>query len=733
MSGKGNLTGHFTLPAQKGMDKEVQMLCKKWGADAIRDSDGTTLSPEILNLGHEVYSTICLIRADQQWAQAHPDQCQQKYLMSFPVTSQNGGELRIKIQKGYSHEQFKIDSKHDPKKYWEVIDRTIGQVVSISNWRYLESSQEVLIRNADKWHIYTVNFLVYQIWETTSMYNYITNNWTGEHQMGVDPRQPQTYKHLLEYLDQWLQSHSKTDVVRFTSMMYQFPLIKNENRETIYLEWTGYMDAMSALAMDEFEKEKGYRLRSEDIVDEGYFNNSCRVPKPEFLDWMGFVQKFVRGYTKQCVEMVHKYGKKAVLFFCDHWIGTEPYMEGFEDLGFDGIIGPCLSGVELRRITDVPGNAIKEVRLYPYFFEVNLQDEPVFKDGGDPVKECKKWWKGIRRALLRRCADRIGFGGYLDLAMKYPDFIDYVGQLADEFRTVLDRTKKTPAYNIGKKVAVLDVWGKLRSWMHNENWPQGHIPECLCGLPVEVEFISFDDIRKNGISDDIGIIINWGRANSAWSGGENWIDIDIVEKIRQWVHKGGGFIGVEDPTAYEYQGRCFQLADVLGVQKETGNTLGWGKNIKPAVSKTHFILEDAAGNIDFGVSNSAVYLNSVKAELLAGNPDKVLLSTHTFGKGKAVYLADYKHNPENIRMVHRAILWAAGLENKLKIWFSSNYNTDCAYYPEVKEFVVMNNTDVAQKTTVYNAEGKSGDVSLKPMEIRWFTLDQINQNCTGSK
>ena len=733
MSYTANLTGRFTLPAQKGMDKEVQILCKKWGADAIRDSDGTTLSPEILNMGHEVYSTICLIRADQQWAKTHPDQCQQKYLMSFPISCQSNEEFKIKILKGYSHEQFMIDSKHDPKKYWEVIDRTIGEVVSTNNWQYLEPSQEVLIRNPQKWHIYTVNFLVYQIWETTSMYNYITNNWTGEHQMGLDPRQPQTYKHLLEYLDLWLASHPKTDVVRFTSMMYQFPLIKNAKRETVYLEWTGYLDAMSALAMDEFEKEKGYRLRSEDIIDEGYFNNCSRVPKKEFLDWMDFVKKFVRAYTKQCVDMVHKYGKKAVLFFCDHWIGTEPYMEGFTELGFDGIIGPCLSGVELRRITDVPGDMIKEVRLYPYFFAVNLQDEPVFQEGGDPVKECKKWWKGIRRALLRRCADRIGFGGYLDLAMKYPDFLDYVEQLADEFRTILCRTQKTFAYNIGKKVAMLDAWGKARSWMHNENWPEGHIPECLSGLPAEVEFISFDDIRRNGISGDIGVIINWGRANSAWSGGKNWIDPDVVEKIRQWAYQGGGFIGVEDPTACEYQGRFFQLADVLGVQKEVGNTLGWGKNIKSAVNRAHFILEDSAAEVELGASSSAVYLSSEKTELLAGTHDKVLLSTHAFGKGRAVYLANYKHNPENIRILYRAILWAAGLENKLKIWFSSNYNTDCAYYPQVKEFIVMNNTNVSQKTTVYNSDGKSTDISLKPMEMTWFTLDQINQNCNVSK
>jgi 1,3-beta-galactosyl-N-acetylhexosamine phosphorylase len=733
MGSSKKLTGHFTLPAQKGMDKEVQLLCKKWGADAIRDSDGTTLSPEILNLGHEVYSTICLIRADQQWAKEHPDQCQQKFLISSPVCCKSGDELRIKILKGYSPEQFAIDNIHDPKKYWQVIDRTTGEILNTENWRFLADEQEVLICNPKHWHIYTVNFLVYQIWETTSMYNYITNNWTGEHQMGVDPRQPLTKKHLLDYLEKWLNEHPKTDVVRFTSLMYQFPLIKDEKRETIYLEWTGYLDAMSALALDEFEKESGYRLTSEDIVDEGYFNNSSRLPKKKFLDWMNFVQKFVRGYAKQCVDIVHSRGKKAVLFFCDHWIGTEPYLEGFNELGFDGIIGPCLSGVELRRITDVPGDSIKEVRLYPYFFKVNLQDEPVFQKGGDPVKECKKWWKGIRRALLRKQADRIGFGGYLDLAMKYPDFIDYVGQLSDEFRTVLDKTKKTPAYTIGKKVAILDVWGKSRSWMHNENWPAGHIPECLCGLPVDVEFISFDDIRKNGIAKDIGIIINWGRANSSWSGGKNWIDDDIVAKIRQWVYSGGGFIGVEDPTVCEYQGRFFQLADVLGVQKEIGNTLGWGKNIKPPLNKKHFILEDMNVDIDLGTNNSSVYISGDKTELLAGEFNKVLLAVNSFGKGRTVYMADYLHKPENIRLVFRAIIWAAGLENKLQKWFSSNYNTDCAYYPQVKEFVIMNNTQENQKTKVYNGTGKSANISLKPMEMKWFTLDEINNKCGRAK
>jgi 1,3-beta-galactosyl-N-acetylhexosamine phosphorylase len=729
MTTQNKLTGHFTLPAQKGMDKEVKMLCEKWGVDAVRDSDGTILSPEILCIGPDVYSTICLIRADQAWAKSHPGQCQQKFLMSYPVTCNADGELKIKIQKGYSQEQFRIDTDHAPEKYWEVVDRTANKVIDVRDWRYLESG-EVLIRNPIKWHVYTINFLVYQIWESTSMYNYITNNWTGDHQMGVDPRQPQTGEHLLKYLDQWLETHPDTDYVRFTSMIYQFPLIKNEKRENVYQDWSGYLDPISALALDEFEKQKGYRLRSEDIVDEGYFNASYRIPKKQFLDWMGFVQEFVRAYTQKCVEKVHGANKKAILFFCDHWIGTEPYLDGFEKLGFDGIIGPCLSGVELRRISDVPGDIIKEVRLYPYFFEVNLQDEPVFKGNGDPIKECKKWWKSIRRALLRRCVDRIGFGGYLDLAVKYPDFLNYVEELADEFRTVLDKTKKTIPCNVAKKVALLDCWGRMRSWMHNDNWPQGHIPEFLSGFPAEIEFISFDDIRKNGISEEIGTIINWGSVGSSWSGGKNWADPEIVEKIRAWVDNGGGFVGVEDSTAYEYQGRFFQLADVLGVEKEIGNRLSWAKNIRPDVNQRHFILEDAVEKIDLGTVRSSVHLNSECAELLAGTPNAVLLSTNKFGKGRSVYFTNYLHNAQNMRILYRTILWVSGQEDGLRRWFSTDINTDCACYPEVKQFVVINNSEQDRNTTVYNADGRSANIFLKPLEMKWFAWDEFDRICT---
>ena len=84
---------------------------------------------------------------------------------------------------------------------------------------------------------------------------------------------------------------------------------------------------------------------------------------------------------------------------------------------------------------------------------------------------------------------------------------------------------------------------------HRETYSAEGVLECLSGMPFEVEFISFDDVR-NGIPDQIKVIINVGDAYTAFSGAENWIDEKVLTNIRRFVDQGGGFIGVGEPTAY---------------------------------------------------------------------------------------------------------------------------------------------------------------------------------------
>ena len=83
----GNKRGDFTLPGEAGYEALTLKLAEKWGADVIRDSDGTKLSDKITSSGYDIYSTLCLIRSDNEWAKQNLDKLQQNFLMSFPVVA----------------------------------------------------------------------------------------------------------------------------------------------------------------------------------------------------------------------------------------------------------------------------------------------------------------------------------------------------------------------------------------------------------------------------------------------------------------------------------------------------------------------------------------------------------------------------------------------------------------------------------------------------------------------
>ena len=156
--------GDFTLPGESGCQELTLELAKKWGADVIRDSDGTELSDEIVNAGYGIYSTLCVIRDHNEWAKEHPDCLQQTFLMSNPKIATES-EVKIELLDGYFCEQFKINDSEQSQKYWQVFDRTINK--EVFDWTC--SNGEVTISNAVKWHKYTVNFLAYRIWEEISM------------------------------------------------------------------------------------------------------------------------------------------------------------------------------------------------------------------------------------------------------------------------------------------------------------------------------------------------------------------------------------------------------------------------------------------------------------------------------------------------------------------------------------------------------------------------------------
>jgi 1,3-beta-galactosyl-N-acetylhexosamine phosphorylase len=343
----------------------------------------------------------------------------------------------------------------------------------------------------------------------------------------------------------------------------------------------------------------------------------------------------------------------------------------------------------------------------------------------DPVRDCKKYWMWIRRALLRKLVHRIGYGGYLDLAIKFPDFVDYLECQTKEYYTLCENTQFSPVENAPFKVAILNAWGAHRSWGFDQSWPLGGITESLSGQPFDIEWISFDDIR-GGVPEDIGCVINFGLAGTSWSGGENWADPRVVSAIREFVDNGGGFVGLLDPTAHENGGAFYQLWDVLGVQKEYGLSNDTKKVLPTDLAEGHFLTEDlSSSNPSLGKHVQTIYPIVESTQIVAKDDEgSVTIAANDFGKGRGVYLAGFELGAEQNRLLQRAIWYAAGREDEMKQkWFSSNIMTEIAGYPETGKYIVINNSDDAQTTTIVDGAGREKVVELAGNASQWFDFE----------
>ena len=713
-------TGRVTIPTDLDVVPETLEILKKWGADAIRDCDGTDFPQQLKDADAKIYSTYYTTRKDNAWAKANPDEVQQCYIMTGFYTAP-GDTVTIPLMKGISPELMQVNTNDDITRWWEVMDRTTGQPVPPEQWSYADGSVTV---QAVPFHEYTVSFLAYLIWDPVHMYNATTNGWTNfEHQITFDVRQPKTHKYSMERLRKFIAEHPYVNVIRYTTFFHQFTLIFDELKREKFVDWYGYSASVSPYILNQFEQEVGYKFRPEYIIDQGYYNNQYRVPSKEFRDFQAFQRREVAKLAKEMVDITHACGCEAMMFLGDHWIGTEPFMPEFKTIGLDAVVGSVGNGSTLRLISDIEGVKYTEGRFLPYFFP-----DP-FHEGGDPVREAKENWVTARRAILRKPIDRIGYGGYLKLALQFPEFVDYVESVCNEFRELYENIKDTTPYCV-KRVAVLNCWGKMRAWgchmvhhalYYKQNYSYAGVIEMLSGAPFDVKFISFEDIKNDPhLLDSLDVIINVGDADTAHTGGIWWEDPEISSAIREFVWNGGGFIGVGEPSGHPYQGHILQLASVLGVEEENGFTLNYDK-YNWEEHPDHFILQDADRPIDFGEGKRNIYALE-GTEVLVQRNKEVQMAAHDFGKGRAVYISGVPYSFANSRTLYRAILWSAHSEEELHTWFSSNYNVEVHAYVKNGKYCVVNNTYEPQDTTVYTTDGSSFALHLDANEIKWYEI-----------
>ena len=748
-------TGRFTLPSEENFAEKTKELAELWGADAIRNSDGTHLDESVLALGKKIYSAYFPTRAHNEWITLHMDETPQVYLLTGRVLAE-ADIVDVPLMDGFFEEQLKPNRDADPHKYWEVVDRTTNEVVDASLWTLDEDTDTVHVSGAAPMHEYTVSFLAYIIWDPVEMYNHLTNGWGDkEHEIPFDIYHPATRKFVFDTFEQWLKDNPQVDVVRFTTFFYQFTLLFDQKQREKVVDWFGCACTVSPAALDDFEKEYGYRLRPEDFVDGGAYNSAWRVPRKPQRDWIDFLSHFVRANVKKLASLSHEAGKEAMMFLGDQWIGTEPYKDGFEDLGLDAVVGSIGDGTTTRMIADIPGVKYTEGRFLPYFFP------DTFYEGNDPSIEAWDNWRKARRAILRSPIARMGYGGYLSLAAKFPKFVDAVEHISDEFRDIHDRTDGEAARGV-LNVAILNCWGKMRSWMaytvahalpNKQTYSYYGILESLSGMRVNVRFISFDDVLEHGVADDIDVIINGGPVDTAFTGGDVWKNPKLTETLRAWVRGGGAFVGVGEPSSLaRFQaGRFFQLADVLGVDEERYQTLSVDKYF-PAVTPEHFITADVhlgegvlqgfldagyrkplsgcgggqaigeLGGIDFGEPIADTFPVNEDVTLLRADGGQVQLAVNEYGKGRGVYVSGLPYSAANARLLERILFWASHNEDKYTAYSSTNPECEVAVFPDAGQYCVINNTDRPQSTDVALPDGSVEHFDLDQSAIAWRNL-----------
>lgn len=704
--------GGFTLPGEAGYEALTLELAKKWGADVIRDSDGTKLSEEITDAGYRIYSTVCIIREHNDFAMAHPDAQQQTFLITDPVTAQQG-PLCIRLMDGYFEAQFELNQSDEALAFMQVYDRTSGEELSRAYWSYRDG--QVTIPSPRPWHQYTVSFLAWRIWEEINMYNHTTNGWTSAHLRQLDPRHPKAWAYLKGWLEDWCTANPQTNVVRLTSLFYNFVWIwgSDERRRNRFTDWASYDFTVSPAALKAFEAQYGYALTAEDFVNGGKFQATHMPPTPQKRDYMAFIQSFVAERAKELVDIIHKHGKQAYVFYDDSWVGMEPNGPLFEHVGFDGLIKCVFSGFECRLCANakVP---VHELRFHPYLFPVGLGGAPTFSPGGNPARDAMAYWKHVRRALLRQSVDRIGLGGYLHLTLDFPEFNDCIERMAIEFRHIRELHAHGAPYTLPCRVAVMHTWGSLRAWTLSGHFHETdrhdliHINEALSGLPVDVQFISFED-AQNGALSDFDVVINAGRAGDAWSGGDAWRSDRLVEAVTRFVCEGGSFIGVGEPSAVPGYSTYFRLANILGVDEDTGARVCHGRWQSDVVQSPVPIAEDTLR------MNPDLYLTDGKASVLAKKGDAIAMTLNHFGRGKAVYMSGFRVSDESTSMLLHLLLYLSGAQ---PLYLSDQASVETAYYPADGMLVALNNSDEPVTASVALPQGAM-TLTLAPAEMRF--------------
>ena len=97
--------GRITIPTDESFVEGTKEIAALWGADAVRDCDGTELPKNVKELAEKVYNTYFIVRGDNEWAEKHPEETHRTFLMSVRNLAESD-TLSIDPMQGYFPQQI---------------------------------------------------------------------------------------------------------------------------------------------------------------------------------------------------------------------------------------------------------------------------------------------------------------------------------------------------------------------------------------------------------------------------------------------------------------------------------------------------------------------------------------------------------------------------------------------------------------------------------------------------
>ncbi len=682
---------------------------------------------------------------DPEWARKHPEHILNCYFLTERAKAESGA-LTIPIE--IHDKRWRLDTVHDPKRWWYVFDRTERRRLRPDEWEFDPLTKSVRIVKPANGHAYQVAFLVQRYLGTGPLEGMVIDREEGRNVVGnigpvpmLNPLIPEVQERLLKRLEGLLRHWGGyVDILRvFTALPYPTFFAERKlwgggwderGRRLRGWNWFGYACGVNPEVQVDFERETGVKFDLSWLLKCRYGEVNT-VPTPEYILWRDFVRRRIVEFSRKVSELCWSYGVLTEFNFGDFWIGIEPKLGDVERGGFYSI-----AAYEKGREMITPGEARCVCKLWLANYGRKYAD---LSDASFVCGKLDLWWRSLKREILGRMIDGIRWETLWLVERAKGEAREKVArkvrEISEEFLKLRQLLGGSEPFKFDLCVCVLDAWGEARAWQLRPRFVR-----LLLDLPVHIRFVSLLDVEKKGVPVDADVVLLFGPPGSAWSGGRLWESERLAEAVREFVlEKGGGLIGVDGPAYFVKGGRRCQLSDLFGFDFMPGRAKG--KLVKTEMGRRHWLTKDLRFEPNGMRSGPKLKALDTDMTVLCSGTGKgelvpPVIIARKARKGRVVYISGWSEKrgrlppPADRELLWRAILWCARKENLLGRIYTPTEGVSLYLYPRRKLLMVYNWTGRPKEAEVkvdpallgFEGEGKVTVENALSGEVLWPSL-----------